>query len=178
MMTTKDDLFEPSRPRPSHFKKDSTWRSSKAKKLLQQLLADGTIPLSGREMGSREVYDYHPEFSVFPYEPFPGRLSKLRSDARTKSNEGKSDLAALIQDRAQYPCPTHNAAGVLRWEGSEAEAMLKLDVSNHLHEQMTPMELYYSRAMYQLYKLEKFRGHIHQEIKRRKFIRHYYGNRV
>ena len=177
-MTTKDDLFEPSRPRPLHFKKDSTWRTSKAKKLLQQLLADGTIPLSGREMGSREVYDYAPEFSVFPYEPFPRRLSQLRSEARTKSNEGKSDNDALIQDRAHYPCPTHNTNGVLRWEASEAEEMLKLDISNHLHELMTPMELYHSRAVYQLYNLKKFRGHIHQEIKRRKFIRHYYGNGV
>ena len=124
-MTTKDDLFEPPRPRPSHSKKDSAWRTSKAKKLLQQLLADGTIPLSGREMGSREVYDSNPEFSAFPFQPFPRRLSKLRSEARTKGDTGKSDLTALIQDRAHYPCPTQNAAGVLRWKGSEAQQMLK-----------------------------------------------------
>ena len=100
-MTAKDDLFEPSRQRPLHVKKDSTWRTSKAKKILQQLLADGTIPLSGWEMGSREVFDYAPEFSVFPYELFPRRLSQLCSEACTKSNEGKSDNDVLIQDCAQ-----------------------------------------------------------------------------
>ena len=109
-------------------------------------------------MGSREVYDSNPEFSVFPYESFPRRLSQLRSEARTKSNEGKSDHDALIQDRAHFPCPTHNANGVLRWEASEAEEMLKLDVSNHLHERMTPKELYHSRAVYQLYNLKSFEG--------------------
>jgi hypothetical protein len=86
-MTTKDHLFEPSRPRPLHSKKDSTWRTSKAKTLLQQLLPDGTIPLSGREMGSREVYDSNREFSVFPYEPFHRRFSQLRTEARKKGYE-------------------------------------------------------------------------------------------
>ena len=53
-----------------------------------------------------------------------------------------------------------NANGLLRWEASEAEEMLKLDVSNQLHERMTPKEVYHSRAVYQQNTLKKFCGHI------------------
>jgi hypothetical protein len=67
-----------------------------------------------------------------------------------------------------------NANGLLRWEASEAEEMLKLDVSNQLHEWMTPKELYHSQAVYQQYTPKKFCGRNYQKVKRRKFIRHYY----
>ena len=39
---------------------------------------------------------------------------------------------------------------------------------------MTPQELYNSRAVYhQNYPLYVFRGHIYQEVKRRKFVNQY-----
>ena len=81
-----------------------------------------------------------------------------------KEMKEKSDHDALMQDRAHYPCPTHNAKGVLRLEASEAEEMLKLDVSNQLHEWMMPKELYHSQAVYQQNALKKFCGHIYQEV--------------
>ena len=90
---------------------------------------------------------------MFPYEPFPRCLSQLCTEAR---NKGKSDHDALIHDCAHYTGPTHNANGVFRWEASEAEEMLKLDVSNQLHERMTPKELYHLRSVYQQYTLTKF----------------------
>ena len=170
-MATRDDLFDPPKPKPE---KD-TWYYSKAKKLLQQLLTDGIIPLSSEEMGPRAVYDYHPEFSKFPYERFRANLSRLRSSTRTASNIGKSDHAALLQDRVHYPIPTHNTAGVLRWAGSEAEAMMKLDVRRYLDDGATPEEIFASRAVYQSYGLKKVRGHIHQEIKRLKMNKSHYG---
>lgn len=175
-MITSDHLFEPSRPQKlANSKNNSTWRTSEAKKLLEQYLRDGTIPLSGREMGSQEVYRFHPSFAEYPYESFPKRLAKLRSEARTKTRSANSEIDALNQDRAHFPVQAESANGILRWEGSDAEALLKLDVANQLHEKMTPRELYHSREVYQLYKLKKFRGHIHQEVKRGKFIKSYYG---
>jgi hypothetical protein len=83
----------------------------------------------------------------------------------------------MLQDRLHYPIPTHNAAGVLRWEGSEAEAMMKLDVRRYLDDKTTPEEIFASRAVYTCYGLKKVRGHIHQEIKRLKLNKTRYGTR-
>jgi hypothetical protein len=115
------------------------------------------------------------ESGVFRYLNFRNNLSNLRAEARTKSMAGKSDHAALLQDRAQYPVPTHNAAGVLRWAGSEAEEMMKLDVRRYLDDGVQPKEIFASRAVYQCHGLKKVREHMHQEIKRIKFNRSYYG---
>ena len=172
-MATRDYLFDQPKPKPE---KD-TWYHSKAKKLLQQLLTDGTIPLSSEEMGPRAVYDSHPEFSKFPYERFRANLARLRSSTGTEINVGKSDHTALLQDRVHYPIPTHNAAGVLRWAGSEAEAMMKLDVHRYLDDGTKPEEIFASRAVYQPFGLKKVREHIHQEIKRLKMNKSHYGTR-
>ena len=117
-------------------------------KLLKKFLADGTIPLNDRVMGSKDVYYFDPEFASFPYEPyFVDHLTRLLSEARRGDKTGKSDHAAMIQDRAHYPCQPRNAAGALRWEGSEAEEMMELDVCKYLDDGMTPFEIYHSREV-------------------------------
>ena len=70
---------------PPSYEDDQQWGNSRAKRLLQKFLADGTNTLSGREMGSKEVYSFDPEFASFPYKPhFAGRLARLRSEARKR----------------------------------------------------------------------------------------------
>ena len=80
---------------------------------------------------------------------------------------GKSDHSVVIQDWAHHhPCTMHNAVGVLRCKGSEAEEMVKLDVCKNLDANgMTQVEIYHWHAMYKLNKLMTFCGHIHQAIK-------------
>jgi hypothetical protein len=64
---------------------------------------------------------------------------------------------------------------VPRWAGSAAERLLKNDITDGQHLLMKPQTLYQSRLEYQQFNLTTFRGHIYQEIKRRKFITSYYG---
>lgn len=56
------------------------------------------------------------------------------------------------------------------WPDSAAEKWLGKDIDDGKHTQMKPRELYQSRVEYQDYMLTIFRGHIHQEVKKRKFI--------
>ena len=168
-----DNLF----PAPGPPKAKS-WRNSDAKKLLQHDLATGVIPLSGRVMNAAAVFATRPEYAMFPENKFANRLSKLRTDARTCNTRRDIDNVAYEHDRRLYPRPPHEGdadAGVLRWEGSAAEHLLKEDITAGLHLQMKPLALYKSREAFQKYSLTTFRGHIYQEIKRRKFITSYYG---
>jgi hypothetical protein len=165
-------LPAPSRARPVTA---VPWNKSEAKKLLERDLASGMIPVSGREMGSHEVYASRPEYAAFPVDLFTRRLASMRVLARSQNARRASDAVALMHDRQLRPQATHSSNGVPRWEGSDAERLLKDDISNGLHTQMTPRALYNTRTEYQLFTLDQFRGHIYQENKRRKFITSYYG---
>jgi hypothetical protein len=161
-----DNLF----PAPGPPKAKS-WRNSDAKKLLQHDLATGIIPLSGRVMNAAAVFATRPEYALFPENKFANRLSKLRTEARTCNTRRDIDNVAYEHDRRLYP----HEGGVLRWEGSAAEQLLKEDITAGLHLQMKPLALYQSREAFQQFSLTTFRGHIYQEIKRRKFVTSYYG---
>ena len=99
----------------------------------------------------------------------------MRAIARGQNARCATDASALTRDRQLRPQATHDSNGVPRWEGSDAEGLLKEDITNGLHNQMAPQALYRTRAEYQVFTLDQFRGHIYQENKRRKFISSYYG---
>ena len=60
--------------------------------------------------------------------------------------------------------------GEPRWEGSDAERWLRVDMDRGLHLTMQPMQLYYTRLEFQVFTLEKFRKHINQESRGRRFV--------
>ena len=105
-------------------------------------------------------------------------MSALRTDAKTQNNRRNFDSQAYAHDRQLFPHPTQSKNGTPRWKGSEAEQLLKLDITANLYAQHTPQEMYQSRRQYQQFTLKVFRGHIHQEIKRRKFIKMFYGKKA
>jgi hypothetical protein len=60
-------------------KKDLPWAGSDAKKILQQALRDGEIPISSVEMAPRDVYALWPEFQLFLYKRFQARVHDERN---------------------------------------------------------------------------------------------------
>lgn len=151
---------------------DIEWKKSKAKKLLFVDLSDGTIPLDAKDMPPQTVYLQRPEFSEIQYERFRTNLNDMRKNIRAKKTHAASDSVALAHDRAIHPKKPLNHRGEPRWEGSEAERLLKVDIDNGMNEGQTPSELWKSREEYQYYPLTVFRKHVHQEVKLRKFIAH------
>jgi hypothetical protein len=151
-------------------KEEPTWQNSEAKKLLEKDLISGTIPLYSGEMEPKVVYAQRPEFAGFKYKHFPNRLRALRRQIIEKKDLSMSDSAALPHDRRIHPKATHNHRGEPRWEGSEAERLLKLDIEEDKHKGMEPKDFYLSRTEYQDYPLGVFRKHIDQEERCRKFI--------
>ena len=101
----------------------------------------------------------------------------MRSNMRQQHSNSHQDSIAYAHDRVLYPTPTHNANGILQWEGSGAETLLRTDIEAGVHNAMTPKQMYLLQPAYQMFSQRKFAGHIYQEIRRRKFVQSYYGRR-
>jgi hypothetical protein len=151
------------------------WRDNAARHLLEQEIMNGIIPLTNAEMPARIVHGLRPEYSQLPFDSFPRRLQALRASCKAKLDRGMTDAAAFEHDRRFAQRPTFAALGLPRWEGSDAQRLLKTDITEGMHLQMTPMVLHATRDEYKVFALAVFRGHIHQEIKRRKFVTTFYG---
>jgi hypothetical protein len=54
----------------------------------------------------------------------------------------------MKHDQIIYPTPTHNHHGQPRWEGSEAQCLLKLNVSQAKHISLQPKELFETQKEY------------------------------
>jgi hypothetical protein len=130
-------------------------------------------------MTPRDAYLHRPEFAEFDgYANFPSRLRGARQQIASKNNRASSDSAALAHDRKIYPKAASNHRGEPRWEGSEAERLLRKDMDEGKHNQMRPELLYYTRKDYhENYPLKVFREHIYQEERRRKFLAQYGSNK-
>jgi hypothetical protein len=154
--------------------KKLTWRGSKARDLLEKDLVSGDIPLDVNVMDAREVYVQRPEFADFEYDHFRDRLRYLRNQIKEKKNSATLASTALARDRQIYPKPSHNHRGEPRWEGSETERLLRLDMDDGKDKRMKPIDLYRSRREYnENYTLDVFRKHIDQEQRRRKMLAYY-----
>jgi hypothetical protein len=124
------------------------------------------------------VYAQHPEFTDFPFEPFGRRLQALRKQCAIKHSRGEAGAAAMAHDRQFVgELRVGRGAALLRWGRSDAERFLRLDIANGLHQDLMPQILYQSRVEYQVFSRKVFRGHIHQEVKRCKFLTGYYRQR-
>jgi hypothetical protein len=105
------------------------WKYSVARKLLEEDLCSGKIPLDADAMKPQDVYLQRPEFAEFcEYKDFPRRLRELRKQISQKKGRAMMASAAISHDRRIYPKELVNVAGAVRWEGSEAERLLKLDM--------------------------------------------------
>jgi hypothetical protein len=152
---------------------DDDWRNHPARAVLKAGFEDGTIPLNYsktiRPKGVWELFKDHEAFQGMEYNTkFTTRLRSLRIIMSARVDRCKIDQEAFDAFRAKNPKQTHNEMGELRWEGSDAELLLKEDIEAGEHIGLTPNELHCLRPEYQLFPLKKFRGHIDQEKRLRK----------
>ena len=154
---------------------EDEWQYSETKKLLIADLLSGAIPLDSESMPPRVAYQQRPEYAESDptYKRFPSRLRSLRLQLIDKNDRAASDLDDLAHDLLLHPPKTHNYRGEPVWEGSEYQRLFRQDMDAGLHLTKTPTEFHQSREeYYKNYPLKVFREHIHQEVRRRKFI-HY-----
>jgi hypothetical protein len=148
------------------------WQNSYAKKLVHQDILDGKVVVS---MMPKEVLAMRPEYE--PYgKNFGTNLRNLQKAIRENQAKADSDSAALAHDRRVYPPSANTSQGCPRWDGSEAERLLRKDVDEGLTSTYQPKVLHQMRPEYQALALAVFREHIHQE-KRSRLNRGYWLNK-
>jgi hypothetical protein len=142
------------------------WAQSDAKKLLSEDIMNGTVD----GMGWRDVVQTRRKYMQSSRRLFANRLKNLRKQIDTAKGIAVDEEAALAHDRALFPIPSHNYRGEPRWDGSEAQRLLKHDIANGVHATMKPVDFQQTRPEYRDgYPLAVFRGHIYQEIRFSKF---------
>jgi hypothetical protein len=154
------------------------WQDSIGKKYLINDLRSGLVPITGGDV--KAIYAMRTEFGgndPNQLRLFPSRLKSARKQVQDRLHRAASGAASLQHDRQIYPKHTFNHLNKLRWQGSTAENLLKIDIQRGKHKEMKPIELYQSQEEYQKFPLDVFRGHIHQEVQRIKFVKQYGSRR-
>lgn len=122
------------------------------------------------------IYTMRPEFGgadANQFRLFTARLRNARRNVEDGLHRAATEAAALKHDRLIHPIQENDYRNVPRWQGSQAEKLLKADIASGKHEHMKPSALYQTQEEYQKYPLDVFRGHIYQEQKLRKFLNQY-----
>jgi len=145
------------------------WTQSWAR---EQLYRDVYLGVITDDMDDATAFASRDEFALFDgMRFFPSRLERMRKRVAELKSKSARELAALQRDRQTDvgKLPLFNHWGEPRWDGSEAQRLLKEDIANGKHEGIQPLELWRSRQEYHSTDSNRFRQHIYQEIRTVKF---------
>jgi len=142
--------------------KTTSWEY--VKELLKDDIKSGKVLPS---MAPRDIYDLQQEYKGIKYKKFRTNLNNIQKSLKKLSNEALVDSNAVANDCRAHP--KNNDGNALysypRWDGLEAQRLLKLDVDDGTHERLLPREFHQARVEYQAYPLDVFWKHIHQETR-------------
>ena len=149
-------------------KQDVAWKHHPARALLKEAFLSKEIPLDySKSMGPRAVCDKYKKSRAFKGMPYDGaftrRLRSLRVQAEKKVGRVEIDIKAYELFRKHHPIQNLTNRGKPRWDGSAAQALLKIEMKEGWHKSMQPKALWESDEVCQDFDLEVFRKHIDQE---------------
>lgn len=150
-------------------KESAGWTQSWAR---EQLYTDVYLGAITDDMDDATAFASRVEFAQYDgTRLFPARLKRMRKRVNELKSKSEKELAALQRDRQTDvgKLPLFNHWGEPRWEGSEAQRLLKEDIANGKHEGIKPLGLWRSRPEYHSTDPNRFRQHIYQEIRTVKF---------
>jgi hypothetical protein len=141
------------------------WKKSKAKKLLMQDIVDGKVT---REMGSMVIFNMRPEYKMYKYACFQTNLRNLRK-ALDKLKHAADETKIAYDNFIQLnPPATTTFYGYPVWEKSQAQTLLRNDITSGVGSNLAHRDLWQTRQEYKIYPLKVFREHVYTEIRRHK----------
>ena len=151
------------------------WRNSEAKKILLYELEKGYLTVHAEDLGPKEAwekrYKHVDEFRDVSYEQFRDRLRDHRNQVKRLLKYSLDEQAGMVQDRKIFPRKSHNRKGEPVFDMDEAKRLLRDDVANGKHKEMTAEQLRNTRpSVYGRFSKRIFELRIHQEVRRNKFI--------
>jgi hypothetical protein len=150
------------------------WRVHPARKILKEALVNGDIPSDYNRQGGpnyalkpRMIYDEYKTnkaFAGMSGKEFADKLNRLRNIVEKRNKRVVDDMHAFEVFRNNFPVQPTNHRGEPRWEGSQAQALLKQDIEMGRDLEFHRMRLLWlSRPEYQQFTRKVFLGHIDQE---------------
>jgi hypothetical protein len=138
-----------------------------AKEILVQEIGSGKIP---HTMGPMDVHGLRLEYRAVDYTKFRTNLNNLRKALIALKGKATVDSEAFAYDQRMHPPAAANPPdfNYPSWDRSDAKRLLKIDVSEGRHNQLTPRQLWGTQLEYKVYPLDVFRKHIHQEVRNRR----------
>ena len=130
-----------------------------AKPILMKDYLDGIVTDS---MKPKDVWMMKEVFREVKYENFRNNFARMKKTIREHKSRAVIDEAGFRHDMELYEL-AKDTEGC--WDGSEAQQLLAIDMVRGRHTSMKPKLLWSQRPEYQQFSLEKFRGHIHQELR-------------
>ena len=133
-----------------------------AKEILIQEISEGRVL---ETMGPKDVYVMKEEYQRVEYKKFRTNLNSLRKALNKLKNTAAIDTAAVVHDRRLHPINMDNRNfSHPRWDGSDSQKLLKIDVAPEKQDTMKPKDLQMTQEEYQVFPLDVFHKHIHQEV--------------
>lgn len=152
------------------------WEKSMAKKLLYNDIVEGRVPLDPKDddngqLNLKGIYSMRPEYSEYDYDKFSGRLSSVRKTIRDFQKKASQDRKRFDRFKDRNPVSELSHKGYIQWQGSEAQELLRQDIREKKHENMSKMDLWGSQPEYFTeFPLDAFRDKLYQEIRTAKYL--------
>eukprot|EP00980_Cylindrotheca_fusiformis_P030820 scaffold25470_cov793-Cylindrotheca_fusiformis.AAC.1 len=159
--------------RKSKSKDFINWRSSAARAIIIEDLVRGILPLENSQMTAEEAFEIYrgmEEFDGVIFLQFRQRLRDHRSQVKKDLLRSQQEEECLQRDRIFFPRKVVDQNGRQVFDLHPAKLLLRQDVAEKKHLQMTPFQLWESRAEYMEYEQAYFRNRIYQAVRREKFI--------
>jgi hypothetical protein len=146
------------------------WRTSPAKKLLEQLYRD---KLSWIHLClPQQIYETEPLFKQYPWNNFRNNFNRLMDTLDQEEDCVAYDQIAFEKYR-RTPRPLLTKKGEPFWDGHAAQQMLKAFVvtqderwkNKEIERKMLPAELHATKDEYKVFSLETFRNHYYREMR-------------
>jgi hypothetical protein len=150
------------------------WVDCSGRQILLDDLEEGRLSLDDSVTAEQawETYRTTPEFANVVFTQFKARLKDHRKQVLKKVTQKQTEWTAYLRDVDLHPRQSTNGRGEPVFDLSSAKDLLRQDVKDKVHEEMSPWELWQSRPEYMHFKLKKFRHRIYQEVRLQKYY-HY-----
>lgn len=156
------------------------WRTSEAREVILDDLVTGILPLDAEVVSAEEAWEEMyfalPEFKDVIFGQFKVRLKDHRKQVSRRSEASTTFLDAFRHDRAlraQGYLPgggLYNRHGERIFDRSAAKPLLREDVIDEKHKEMTTEELHASRDEFRVWDISMFRRRLRQEIGSQKWL--------
>ena len=110
------------------------------------------------------------EFNNVVFSQFEARLKDHRRQLKGDLRRSILEEAAYIRHFPLHPKKYRDSKGNLIFDLHQAKQLLRQDIANNSHLNLTPRQFQKTRVEYQEFDLKVFKRRIYQEVRRVKFI--------